>query len=371
MKNLHTERGVLKLPAFFPDATRGVVRSVDSQDLKQCGVQGLVINTYHLMLKPGAKLVRQMGGCHAYMNWDMPILSDSGGFQIFSLIRQNPRLGTIRENKVIFKFPGGKKKILTPEKCIQVQFYLGSDIMMCLDYCTHPDDTPETQLESVNRTVSWAKICKAEYDKYSQNLRKDEQRTLIFAIIQGGNDKKLRKLCADSLKSIGFDGYGFGGWPIDSKGNLLTDILGYTAEIMPADLPKYALGIGKPENIVACAKMGYNLFDCVIPTRDARHRRLYIFNADDLESVDLARNDFYSCLYIQDKEHIKDSSPVSNLCDCLCCKNYSRAYLHYLFKIKDTLAYRLATIHNLRFYMNLMEIISDTTDKMDGRGQAF
>jgi queuine tRNA-ribosyltransferase len=358
MKNLHTKHGVLKLPAFLPDATRSVVRSVDSQDLKRCGVQGLVINTYHLMLKPGAKLVRQMGGCHAFMNWDMSILSDSGGFQIFSLIRQNPKLGTIRENKVIFKLSDGKKKILTPEKSIQMQFYLGSDIMMCLDYCTHPEDTSEIQLESVKRTISWAKLCKKEYDKYiSQNL-KNEQRALIFAIIQGGNDKKLRKLCADSLKSIGFDGYGFGGWPIDSKGNLLEDILGYTAEIMPADLPKYALGVGKPENIVTCVRMGYNLLDCVVPTRDARHQRLYVFNADDLESVDLSRDDFYRCLYIQDKEHIKDSNPVSSLCDCLCCKNYSRAYLHYLFKIKDTLAYRLATIHNLRFYMNLMEIIS-------------
>jgi len=353
--NLHTKHGVLKLPAFLPDATRGVVRSLDSQDLKICGIQGLVINAYHLMLSPGAKLLRQMGGCHVYMNWDMPLLSDSGGFQIFSLIRQNAKLGTIRENKVIFKFADGKKKIITPEKCIRIQFHLGSDIMMCLDYCTHPEDTSEVQLESVNRTISWAKLCKKEYDKHKQEKR----RTLIFAIIQGGNDKKLRQLCADFLKDIGFDGYGFGGWPLDSKGNLLIDILGYTAEMMPDELPKYALGIGKPENIVACARLGYNLFDCVIPTRDARHLRLYIFNADDLESVDLARNDFYRCLYIQDKKHIKDSNPVSNLCDCFCCKNYSRAYLRYLFKIKDTLAYRLATIHNLRFYINLMAIIRE------------
>jgi queuine tRNA-ribosyltransferase len=308
------------------------------------------------MLKPGAKLLKQMGGCHAYMNWDMPLLSDSGGFQIFSLIRQNSKLGTIRENKVIFKFADRKKKILTPEKCIQIQFHLGSDIMMCLDYCTHPEDTSAVQLESVNRTIYWAKLCKKEYDKYISS-KKGNKRSLIFAVIQGGNDKKLRKLCADSLKDIGFDGYSFGGWPIDSTGSLLTDILGYTAEIMPGELPKYALGVGKPENIVACAKMGYNLFDCVIPTRDARHRRLYIFNTNDLGSVDLSRNDFYNCLYIQDKEHIRDSNPVSSCCDCHCCKNYSRAYLHYLFKIKETLAYRLATIHNLRFYMNLMEII--------------
>ena len=290
------------------------------------------------------------------MNWDMPILSDSGGFQLFSLIRQNPKLGTIRENKVIFKFSDGKKKILTPEKCIQAQFHLSSDIMMCLDYCTHSEDSPEVQLESVNRTIAWAKLCRAEYDRYlSQN--RDERRPLIFAIIQGGNDRALRQHCADSLKSVGFDGYAFGGWPIDAKGDLLEDILAYTAELMPDDHPKYALGVGKPENIVACAEMGYNLFDCVVPTRDARHRRLYIFNADDWESVDLSKDDFYSCLYIQDKKHVTDSNPVSSLCDCLCCKNYSRAYLHYLFRIKDTLAYRLATIHNLRFYMNLMELI--------------
>jgi queuine tRNA-ribosyltransferase len=182
----------------------------------------------------------------------------------------------------------------------------------------------------------------------------DSHRPLIFAIIQGGNDKKLREQFAKSLLDIGFDGFGFGGWPIDTDGVLVTDILKYTAELMPDDQVKYAMGLGKPEEIVELSRYGYNLFDCVIPTREARHHRLYIFLSDDIYD-----KPFYEFVYILDEKHRTADKPVSENCDCYTCENYSRAFLRHLFKVGDTLAYRLATIHNLRFYSKLMEKIRE------------
>ncbi|MGQ9630279.1 MAG: tRNA guanosine(34) transglycosylase Tgt [bacterium] len=363
MKTIKTMHGDMRLPAFLPDATYGVVRGLDSHDLKSCGVAGLVVNAYHLMLHPGARSIQKMGGCHKFMSWDGPILSDSGGFQVFSLIHRNPKLGTIRENEIIFNVDGKKRK-LTPEKCIQTQFHLGSDIMMCLDDCIHPEDSPEANRKSVERTIKWAEMCKKEFEKLtSQKFKGKGERPLLFAIVQGGNDRALRKLCAGELLKIGFDGYAFGGWPVDSDGNLLKGILEHTANLIPEDLPKYAMGVGKPEDVVACVEMGYNLFDCVIPTRDARHRRLYIFNAEREGDIDLSRGDFYEPLYIQDLKHIKDEGPISEVCDCFSCRNYSLSYIRHLFKVKETLAYRLATIHNLRFYMQLMERLEGKIDQ--------
>lgn len=356
-KRLELLHGELLLPAFLPDGTGGVVRSVDASDLRSAGIPGIVMNTYHLILKPGAKLIGALGGLHRFVNWNGVILTDSGGFQAFSLVRSNPEWGTIRKDGLIFKTNQGKKVILTPEKCIDAQFSFGSDIMMCLDYCTHPDDPYDMQKLAVDYTIRWAERSKLEYDrmveaKYGHKGRKP----LLFAIIQGGNDKELRHQCAEALTSMGFDGYGFGGWPLQDNGVLLTDILSYTAQLIPPGLPRYAMGIGKPENIIACARMGYNLFDCVIPTREARHGKLYIFNTSNL---DLESRDFYECLYIKDDKYIRDDGPISESCDCYCCRNFSRAYLRHLFISKDCLAYRLATIHNLRFYTRLMSIIRD------------
>ena len=283
--------GTINLPAFFPDGTRGVVRSVDSLDLENCGVQGIVTNAYHLMSNPGQSVVKSIGGLNKFINWNRPILTDSGGFQVFSLIRENSKFGEIQDKQIIFRqdFVGhdalgapckkNEKIIFTPEKCIRAQFDYASDIIMCLDYCTHPNDSDEINRKSVDITIKWAKRCKDEYDKILET-KKNKIRPLIFGIIQGGNDKILRKECADVLIDIGFDGFGFGGWPLDDKNNLTYDILEYTAKLMPDNLVKYAMGLGKPEEIIACLKMGYNLFDCVIPTREARHNRLYIFNEE-------------------------------------------------------------------------------------------
>ena len=372
---LLTLHGPLALPAFLPDATRGVVRGLDAHDLEACGVAGLVVNAFHLGQRPGPRTVQSLGGVHALMGWQRPVITDSGGFQIFSLIRQNPKLGTITSKEAIFRSAqGGKTQHLSPEKSIQTQLRLDADILVCLDDCTGPADPPDEQAASVARTIEWAARCKAEFelamsrlgtkDRLKAGLQTGNERVgspalrrsspevgrpLLFAVIQGGSDAELRRRCAKELIAIGFDGYGFGGWPFDAHGRLLADVLALSADLMPADAPRYALGIGSPAALIACVKMGYNLFDCALPTRDARRGRLYVLRT--ASPGDLA----FDRLYIRDEAHRRDPRPVSEACDCLCCRGYSRAYLHHLFAIRDALAWRLATIHNLRFYAILMQ----------------
>ena len=353
---LSLNHGTVPLPAFFPDGTYGAVRCVDSSDLRESHVPGLVMNGFHLLSKPGMNVLRHFKGVNNFSGWDKPVLTDSGGFQVFSMIRQNPHYGEVRKNELIFRPDGGKERVtLTPEKSIQHQFACGSDIMMCLDYCTHPEDSYEINKLSVDITIDWGERCKREYDKQMCERKiPPEKRPLIFAIIQGGGYRDLRRACADALTGMGFDGFGFGGWPVASDGNLIDGILEYTASLMPDDKVKYAMGLGKPDGIVKCVRMGYNLFDCVIPTREARHNRLYVFN-DELDDNQFA----YSHYYIMDDKYIKDDRPVSKSCDCPTCKKYSRAYLYHLYKIGDSSAYRLATMHNLRFYTRLMEKIRE------------
>ena len=357
VSNVETKHGGLKLPAFFPDATRAVVRSIDAQDVKACGIEGLVVNTFHLLSKPGARVISGHGGIHNFMNWKGHIISDSGGFQVFSLLANSPRLGSVSKKGFVYRLNRSEdKSILTPEKCIQKQFQFASDIMVCLDYCTHPDDAYDKQKKSVDYTVLWAEKCKSEFDKLLCEKKIDQDaRPLLFGVVQGGENFDLRRECAERLIEIGFDGYGYGGWPIVA-GNQLSETLEFVSQLLPDSKPKYALGIGKPENLVKCVKMGYSLFDCVIPTRDARHGRLYAFSENPGTSS-LGGTNFYKCLYPMDKKHITDKWPLEDGCDCLCCRNYSRAYLYHLFRIKDALAYRLATIHNLRFYARLIEAI--------------
>lgn len=362
LDTLSLNHGEIKLPTFFPDGTYGVVRSVDGDDLLGAHIPGLVMNGFHLLSKPGVSVLKKFKGIHAFSNWDRPILTDSGGFQVFSLIRQNPKFGEIRKNELIFRPDGGNEKlILTPEKSIQFQFACGSDIMMCLDYCTSPEDSYEVSAFSVDVTIDWAARCKKEYEKQLAARKiSNDKRPLLFAIIQGGIYHDLRKRCSDALAQMGFDGFGFGGWPVASDGSLIEDILAYTASLMPDDKIKYAMGLGKPDGIIKCVKMGYNLFDCVIPTREARHNRLYVFGDEaDKENASVQDSFAYSHYYIMDEKHIREDFPVSKDCDCMTCRKYSRAYLYHLYKVGDSLAYRLATIHNLRFYTMLMEKIRE------------
>lgn len=350
MKVLNARDKEIKLPAFFPDATSGVVRGVDSRDLEKANVDGIVVNTYHILRKDMVETIKRFGGIHRYMNLNMPIISDSGGFQVMSLIHNNNLLGKIEKNSITFKLDG-EKHTLTPEKCIGIQLKLNSDIIMCLDDCTKPDLDKENQQESVERTISWAEKCKDEFERLTKN---NNERPLLFSIIQGGNNKGLRKHCAKELLKIGFDGYSFGGWPIQD-GKLMFNILEYTSRLIPDKYPKYAMGLGKPNDMVACSRIGYGIFDCVLPTRDARHERLYVFTKEP-NKKNIAQKNFYEHMYIR-KSHKSDNSPVSEFCDCHLCKNYSKSYLYNLFKLNDPLAIRLATIHNLRFYSKLAELL--------------
>jgi queuine tRNA-ribosyltransferase len=355
--SLQLPRGRLSLPAFLPDATLGVVRSVDSADLEQCGIQAVVMNTFHLMQRPGSSTVTALGGLHRMCGWRRPIITDSGGFQAYSLIRQNARRGSLNDRGLTFQPDGSERKFhLTPEKSIQLQLSYDADVVICLDDCTHVDDPLAVQLESVNRTIQWARRCKQEFQRVLQQkkLPRDRQ-PLLFAVIQGGGSRELRQRCAGELLEIGFDGFGYGGWPLDGERKLLTDIIAYTRELVPPAFPMHALGIGHPANVLECARMGYGLFDSAMPTRDARHGRLYTFTTEPTAPADHWSEPWLTYIYVNDDKSIKNDAPLSRFCDCLCCSRYSVAYLHHLFKINDSLFLRLATIHNLRFMTQLTE----------------
>ena len=348
LTSLDLPHGTLTLPVFLPDATVGVVRSVDAGDLEACGVSALVMNTFHLTQRPGSSTVQALGGLHRMAGWERPIITDSGGFQAYSLIRQNPKFGSMGDRGIIFRPEGSDRKFqLTPEKAVQLQVSYGSDVVIALDDCTHVDAEYEVQKEAVERTIKWAKRCKAEFERLVKGKR-DGKRPLLFGVIQGGGFHELRKRCAKELLEIGFDGFGYGGWPLDSEGRLLAEIIAYTRALVPAHLPMHALGVGHPANIVECAKAGYEMFDSALPTRDARHGRLYVFTSD-AKPMEAHPDSWFAFRYVTDDKIIKSDDPVSALCDCLTCKRYSLGYLHHLYKIGDSLFMRLATMHNLRF----------------------
>ncbi len=339
----------IKFPIFLPDATRAVTKALDSTDLHRANVKGVVVNTFHLQQEPGLAVLKQAQGIKNFMNYEGLVVSDSGGWQVFSLIKRSGLAGKITDEGVIFHVGSKNKDLFTPEKSIQTQFAIGSDIMICLDDFADNKCTKKQAEEVVERTIKWAKRSKDEYLLQCEKYKFDENtRPLLFSVIQGGYDKELRKRCAEKLIEIGFDGYGYGGYVIDEATNSLNlEISKFIADLIPNDKYKFALGNGKPEDIVALHKMGWQIFDCTLPTRDARHKRLYVSKNGNPQD--------YEYLYINKKIHQFDTNSMDNHCDCHTCKNYSRAYLHHLFKIQDMSAYRLASIHNLRFYTKLVE----------------
>ena len=359
MLELELAHGTLRLPAYLPDATRAVVRSIDSADLRNAGVEALVMNVFHLMQKPGSSTIQALGGLHTMADWHGPIITDSGGFQAYSLIRQNPKWGSLNDRGISFVPEGGERKFqLTPEKSVQLQMAYGTDVVICLDDPTHVDDNPDEQQKSVARTIAWARRCKTEWELQCHQKRLDATgRPKLFGVVQGGGDRALRQHCAEALLEIGFDGYGYGGWPLDARGNLLEDMLGYTRSLIPVEFPMHALGVGHPESIVAGEKLGYNIFDSALPTRDARAGRLYTFRTDPHSPNFRLAGDWFAYLYLEDKKHIKRNTPISPGCDCLACTHYSVGYLHHLQDVKDTLFLRLATIHNLRVMSTLIGLV--------------
>lgn len=361
MKFIRVKNKRYALPLFCPDGTRAVVRSLDSLDLKKVGVEGIVVNTFHLKTDLGSDFFEALGGIKKLMNFDGLVISDSGGFQVLSLVYERGR-GKVNEAGVIF-YTGGTKKpqkhLFTPEESIQMQFALGADIMICLDDCPPVNASTKEVEQAVRRTIEWAKRSRQEFDRQLKlrgfSKTASGSRPLLFAVIQGNDNRRLRKLCAEELLKIGFDGYGFGGWPM-KEGRLAKESLQYVANLIPKPFPKYALGVGKPADVIECFRMGYSLFDCVLPTRDARHQRLYLFTAKPEEVVRARRPEKgFEILEIDKQRYSQDNQPISAFCDCYTCQNYSRVYLHHLFKINETLAFRLATLHNLRVYTKVIE----------------
>ncbi len=339
--------GDIPLPIFFPDATRGVIRSLDSRDIENTKTPGVLVNTYHLLHDLGEEKMKQIGGVRKLMNFKGGMISDSGGFQLMSLVKKNPGLSKITEEGIIFRLSQKNTIKLTPEDSIRFQMAMETEMVVVLDDFTPPGASEKEARESVERTYRWAERSKKEFEKVcNEKQLSKEKRPYLLGVVQGDRHVRLRRESAQGLVSLGFDGLGYGGWPVMDNGEFDYEIATILAEETPKGYFLYGLGVGKPEDIVGCVKLGFNIFDCVLPTRDARHKRLYVFDGDE---------GFDYHYYVPKEKDLISGEPISEGCDCLLCKNYSKGYLTHLFKIKDASAWRLATIHNLRFYSTLME----------------
>jgi queuine tRNA-ribosyltransferase len=327
---------------FMPDATRGAVRNLTTKQLKETGTFALVTNTLHLLIHPGPEVISKLGGLKKMMGWDGILLTDSGGFQVFSLIHSKKWKGEVHENGATFKSPRqGDIYELTPESSIDIQMKIGADVLVTLDDCRATDLTRKEAEESVERTIRWAKRCKDHFENEYGGTK--ETGKLLTAVVQGANFLDLRASCAKELVKIGFDGYNFGGFVIDENGELVVDEMKATIDNIPEDTIRYAMGVGKPEDIVRVSELGYNLFDTVLVTRNARHGTLYTSEGE---------------VNIRNSKMALDRRPVDPECDCECCTNYSRAYVHHMMKNKETVAQTLATIHNLTYYQDLVRGLS-------------
>ena len=323
---LSTPHGTVETPAFIPVGTKATVKGVLPHTLRQIGVQMVLANTYHLAIRPGADVVRALGGLHAMMAWDGPILTDSGGFQVFSLAA----LRKVTDDGVTFRNPiDGAEMVLTPESAVAMQNGLGADILMALDICP-PYPCPRDEVaEAVRRTLAWAGRCRAAHTCHDQAL---------WAIVQGGVERDLRRQCAERLVAMDFPGYAIGGVSVGEGHEHLRDVVGWTAPLLPADRPRYLMGVGECRDIVAAVARGVDLFDCVLPTRNGRNASAY--TADGL-------------IRLRNERFRTDCRPIEEDCDCPTCRSWSRGALRHLFAAGEMLGPVLVSIHNLRFYARL------------------
>lgn len=348
--------GKIPLPVFFPDATQAVVKTIDSEDIKAGKTPGILVNTYHLYRHLGRRVIEKHEGIRGFMSWKGAVISDSGGFQVMTLAKAGANRGKVTDQGVTFRPSSQKSLLFTPEKSIQFQMVLAPDMLVVLDDFTEPNASQQQAKETVRRTILWAQRCKDEFLKICRQQKiKENRRPYLLAVVQGGDYLDLRKECTEKLVEIGFDGLGYGGWPITSEGNFNYEVAKCIADNTPKNYLLFGLGVGKPEEIVGCANLGFQIFDCVLPTRDARHKRLYVYEADSIANINIRVPKFYSYFTPDKEKYYDDNRPVSQACDCLLCANYTRAYLAHLFRIEEMTAGRLATIHNLRFYSILME----------------
>lgn len=331
---IKTDHGEIETPIFMPVGTKATVKTMKTDELKDLKAQIILANTYHLFLRPGTEIIKQAGGLHQFMNWDRPILTDSGGFQVFSLAN----IRNIVEEGVEFRSHiDGSKKFLSPEKSMEIQHILGSDIMMCFDECAPYPSSYDYIKHSMERTTRWAERCK----KYHNN--KEDQ--ALFGIVQGGMYKDLRKKSAEDLVALDFPGYAVGGLSVGEPLDLMNEILDHTTNFLPENKPRYLMGVGTPDYLFEAVERGIDMADCVLPTRIARNGTLLTSRGR---------------LVIKNAKYKQDFRAPDEDCDCEVCKNYSRAYLRHLFNVDEILGLRLATIHNLHFLIHLMEEIRES-----------
>ena len=326
---LHTPHGVIETPIFMPVGTQATVKSMTPEELKEIGSQIILSNTYHLYMRPGHDLVKEAGGLHKFMNWDRPILTDSGGFQVFSL---GP-LRKITEEGVHFRSHiDGSKHFISPEKAMEIQNALGSDIMMAFDECAPYPADREYVKNSLERTTRWLKRCKEAH--------KNTEKQALFGIIQGGMYKDLREQSAKEILELDLPGYAVGGLSVGEPKELMYEVLDYTVPLMPEDKPRYLMGVGSPDDLLEGVIRGIDMFDCVLPTRIAR-------NGTAMTSV--------GKVVVRNAKYARDFGPLDPNCDCYTCKNYTRAYIRHLIKCDETFGIRLTSYHNLYFLLNLMK----------------
>lgn len=338
-------RGRVETPTFMPCGTYGSVKGMLPRDIELSGTQILLGNTFHLMLRPGTQIIKDHGGLHDFMGWSRPILTDSGGFQVFSLgdLRQ------ISDAGVTFRSPvNGDKVFLSPEFSMSVQRDLGSDIVMIFDECTPFPATRQEARESMELSLRWAKRSKAAHEL----LVSDDHRAALFGIVQGGMFEDLRAESLQSLVEIGFDGYAIGGLSVGEPKDQMMTVIDYLAAVMPEDKPRYLMGVGTPADLMESVRRGIDMFDCVMPTRNARNGHLFTS---------------HGVIRIRNAAHRHDANPLDSACSCYTCVNFSRAYLHHLDKCGEILSSQLNTLHNLNYYQTLMAGMRDAieTDRLD------
>ncbi len=338
-----TSHGEINTPVFMPVGTQATVKTLSPADLKDLGAEIVLSNTYHLFLRPGHELIRDFGGLHPFMGWDRPILTDSGGFQVFSLAE----LRKVTDEGVTFQshLDGGAKHFITPEHAVAIQEALGADIIMAFDECIPYPATRDYAEESLERTLRWARRCREA---------KQETGQALFGIVQGGMYPDLRRRSAGALVDIGFDGYAIGGLSVGETKPLMEEMIEATAPHLPEDRPRYLMGVGTPEDLVEGVERGIDMFDCVMPTRNARNGTFFTS---------------FGKLVIKNSRHERDREPIDPACGCYTCRNFSRAYLRHLFNAGEVLALRLGTIHNLFFYLALMRSIRQGLEQ--GRFKEF
>ena len=330
---VHTPHGSFETPTFMPVGTQATVKTMSPEELKEIGSGIILSNTYHLWLRPGHDIVKEAGGLHKFMNWDKPILTDSGGFQVFSL----SKFRTIEEEGVHFRHHlNGSKLFLSPEKAMEIQNDLGADIMMAFDECPPYPATFDYMKASVERTSRWAERCLTAHNRPNDQA--------LFGIVQGGEFEELRKQSAKDLISLDFPGYAIGGLSVGESKEVMNEVLEFTTPLLPKDKPRYLMGVGSPRSLIDGAIRGIDMFDCVLPTRIARNGTLMTSNGR---------------LVVRNAVYKRDFRPLDENCSCHVCKNYSRAYIHHLIRADETFGIRLTSYHNLHFLLNMMEQVRD------------